>query len=59
MEITEVLGIKDGKIQLNPLYVFKEDENSTIEKVSGHLVRTKNKMKNNLKLQMAGINSEI
>lgn len=39
MEITEVLGIKDGKIQLNPLYVFKEDENSTIEKVSGHLVR--------------------
>lgn len=59
MEITEVLGIKDGKIQLNPLYVFKEDENSTIEKVSGHLVRTKNKMQNNLKLQMAGINSEI
>lgn len=59
MEITEVLGMKDGKIILNPLYVFKEDDRSTLEKVSGHLVRTQNKMQNTLKLQLAGIKTEI
>lgn len=35
MEITEVVGYEDGKIVLNPLYVFEEDENSTLTKVSG------------------------
>ena len=33
MEITEVVGYENGKIILNPLYVFEEDENSTLEKV--------------------------
>lgn len=55
MEITEVLGYEDGKIILNPLYVFEEDENSTLEKVSGSLKRTSNPMKNDLKLRLAGI----
>jgi pilus assembly protein CpaF len=59
MEITEVLGYENGEIQLNPLYVFEEDEFSTLEKVSGHLVRTKNKMQNTFKLQLAGIRTEI
>lgn len=59
MEITEVLGMKDGKIMLNPLYVFEEDEKSTLDKVSGQLVRTHNKMQNTLKLQLAGIKVEI
>lgn len=59
MEITEVLGYENGQIKLNPLYVFEEDENSTLEKVSGHLVRTKNKMKNTMKLQLSGIKVEI
>ena len=59
MEITEVLGCKDGQIQLNPLYVFEEDENSTLDKVSGHLNRTPNKMINNHKLLLAGIREEI
>lgn len=54
MEITEVVGYEDGKIVLNPLYVFVEDENSTLEKVSGQLQRTKNKMQNVFKLQLAG-----
>lgn len=30
MAITEVVGIKNGEIELNPLYEFKEDENSTL-----------------------------
>lgn len=59
MEITEVLGMKDGKIMFNPLYVFEEDEKSTLDKVSGQLVRTHNKMQNTLKLQLAGIKVEI
>lgn len=55
MEITEVVGYKDGEILLNPLYVFEEDENSTIEHVSGTLKRTKNKMVHTFKLQLTGL----
>lgn len=65
MEICEVVGYEPGKgnetgrIILNPLYVFVEDENSTLEKVSGSLNRTKNPMKNDFKLRIAGIKTEI
>ncbi|MEE0059618.1 MAG: CpaF family protein [Acutalibacteraceae bacterium] len=59
MEITEVVGYKDGQIILNPLYVFEEDEKSTLDKVSGSLNRTKNKMQNDFKLRLAGIKTEI
>lgn len=59
MEITEVVGYKDGQIILNPLYVFEEDENSTLEKVSGRLVRTENKMQNTYKLRLSGIKEDI
>lgn len=59
MEITEVLGYKDGKIILNPIYKFEEDENSTLEKVSGGLRRTENKFQNDFKLKLSGIKVEI
>jgi len=59
MEITEVLGYENGEIILNPLYVFEEDENSTLEKVSGSLNRTKNEMKNVFKLRLSGIKQDI
>lgn len=59
MEICEVVGYENGEIILNPLYVFEEDENSTLEKVSGSLVRTKNPMKNDFKLKLSGIRTEI
>lgn len=59
MEITEVCGYENGEIILNPLYVFEEDENSTLQKVSGSLVRTKNKLKNDMKLKMMGFYDEI
>ncbi|MED9903673.1 MAG: CpaF family protein [Lachnospiraceae bacterium] len=55
MEITEVTGYRNGKIELNPLYRFEEDENSTLYKVSGGLNRTENPLKNDLKLVLAGI----
>jgi len=59
MEITEILDYSGGHINLNPLYRFEEDENSTLEKVSGSLNRTKNQMVNTLKLQLAGIKIKI
>ncbi len=59
MEITEVVGMKDGEIILNPLYVFEEDENTSLEKVSGSLKRTKNKMEHPEKLILSGIYEEI
>ena len=59
MEITEVVGYENGKIILNPLYIFEEDENSTLAKVSGSLNRTNNKMINTIKLQLAGIKETI
>ena len=59
MAITEVVGIKDGEIELNPLYEFKEDESSTMDKVSGRLVRTGNPLKNDYKLKLSGIKTAI
>jgi pilus assembly protein CpaF len=44
MEITEVAGLENGRIIMNPLYKFEEDEKSTVRKVSGGLRRTQNKM---------------
>lgn len=59
MEITEVVGYENGKIVLNPLYVFEEDENSTLTKVSGTLKRTENPMVNDYKLRISGIKTVI
>lgn len=59
MEITEVLDYKNGEIQLNPLYVFEEDEQSTLNRVHGILRRTENRMQNVMKLHAAGIREEI
>lgn len=54
MEICEVVGYENGQILLNTLYRFEEDENSTLDKVSGSLKRTENKMQNDFKLILAG-----
>lgn len=59
MEITEVTGYEKGKIQLNILYKFVEDENSTLEKVSGELKRTENPMVNDYKLKLMGYHEAI
>lgn len=59
VEITEVVGYENGKIVLNPLYVFEEDKNSTLERVSGKLVRTQNELKNDFKLKLSGIRTII
>ena len=42
MMVSEILPHLDenGDIRLNPLFEFREDENSTLQHVSGALVRT-------------------
>ena len=59
MEISEVMGLKDGEIELNPLYVFEESEESTMDKVVGELKRTKNPLKNTFKLKLMGYKGDI
>lgn len=46
MMVSEILPHLDekGDIRLNPLFEFREDENSTLQHVSGALVRTVNPM---------------
>ena len=46
MMVSEILPHLDekGGIRLNPLFEFREDENSTLQHVSGALVRTENPM---------------
>lgn len=58
MEITEVVGYEKGTIVLNPLYQFVEDEHSTVEKVSGELRRTDNRIQNDFKLKLMGYQGE-
>jgi pilus assembly protein CpaF len=55
MEVTEVVKYENGRIILNPIYKFEEDENSTLKKVSGALKRTKNPILNQDKFILAGI----
>lgn len=59
MEITEVVGYENGRVILNPLYVFEEDSHSTLDRVSGQLKRTSNPMKNDFKLKLSGIKTKI
>lgn len=59
MEITEVVGYENGKIVLNPLYEFEEEEGSSLNKVVGRLKRTKNPMMNSFKMKLSGYYEEI
>lgn len=55
LEITEVLGYRNGEIELNPLFKFLEEGETEDKKIIGTLKRTENKMVNTLKFKMAGI----
>lgn len=55
LEITEVRGLENGKIILNPIFKFEEDEHTTVRKVSGMLKRTGNAMAHPDKFINAGI----
>lgn len=55
MSISEVVGLKDGKVIMNPLFEFQEDEKTTVRKVSGSLNRTQNEMVHPDKFIASGI----
>lgn len=55
LEIDEVLDVKDGKICLNPLYIFREEGEDSSRRIVGRLEWTGNRLHNTGKLQMAGI----
>ena len=54
VEISEILDIKNGEIQVNPLYLFEEKGETKEGKVIGELIPTGKKLKNRIKLKMAG-----
>ena len=61
MEIVEILGYdtERRRVIVNPLYEFREIEESTKGNVIGELVRTDNPMQNIQKLKSAGISRVI
>lgn len=59
LEITEVVGYRDGEIQLNPLYRFEERGEDADGRIIGGLVRTENPMKNLFKFHMAGVLDQV
>ncbi|WP_187119795.1 CpaF family protein [Numidum massiliense] len=55
LNISEVLGVEGGELQLNPLYEFVEEGETEDGFVKGALQPTGNALQNQLKLRMAGI----
>ncbi len=55
MSVSEVVGLKDGKVIMNPLFEFQEDEKTTVRKLSGSLKRTENEMVHPDKFIASGI----
>ena len=58
-EISELTGVKNGEIMVNPIYIFEEDEKTTESKVHGSLKRTENTFESYEKLRRSGINMEV
>lgn len=56
MEISEVAGLKDGEVVLNPLYEFRESGERE-GRVQGGLVSCGNPLMHTAKLRMAGVTS--
>ena len=61
MEIVEILGYDQGSrtYRTNPLYEFREEPESSKDRVVGRLVRTDSPMVNTQKLENAGIRQKI
>lgn len=54
-EIHEVIGMKEGEVQLQPLFVFQERGDVSETKVNGELTFTGNTLHNMHKIRMAGM----
>jgi pilus assembly protein CpaF len=58
LEITEVVAYKNGSIELNPLFIFKEEREALGGEIIGSLYRTENKLINSQKFCMAGLQED-
>ncbi len=58
-EISEIIGMENGEIVMNPLYMFEETQESTVNRVCGELKRTENRLVSDTKLKRNGINAVI
>ncbi|MFB6363259.1 CpaF family protein [Paenibacillus elgii] len=54
-EITEIVGVDEGEVKLNPLYRFVETGETPEGKVIGQLEPTGNELEGTWKLEMAGL----
>lgn len=54
VEVSEIVGVQDGKVELNPLYQFVEEGEDHRGKILGSLKPTGNAMRNVTKLEVAG-----
>lgn len=55
VSISEVIGVENNEIILQPLYEFVEEGEDSQGKIVGELKSTKYKLKNRLKLELAGL----
>ncbi|WP_373426076.1 CpaF family protein [Paenibacillus radicibacter] len=55
LEISEIVGMKDGEVQLHSIFKFEEEDLEDKTKVQGKLQYCHNGLKHLLKLQMAGL----
>lgn len=53
--ISEMIGVVDGDIELNPIYEFVEESEDEDGKIIGELKPTGNPLQNTLKLELAGL----
>lgn len=59
VEISEVVGYRQGEIQLNPLYRFVEHGEEADGRIIGGLERTENPMVHLEKFRMAGLSDKV
>ena len=53
--VSEIIGVENGEVILNPLYEFVEEGEGDDGKVIGSLKATGNQLTNNSKIQLAGV----
>ncbi len=55
IEISEVAGLSEGTVELNPIYAYRESNHAGTADLNGTLVRTGSALTRVKKLQMAGL----
>jgi pilus assembly protein CpaF len=59
MEISEIIGMQQGEVALNPLFIFKEEESLKSSRVIGRLHATEHVLLDDMKLRMSGVMVEV